>query len=70
MKNIIRLFKLAKPWAKYLIVSTVALFLKLVLIWVDRYQRCDRRSRVTPFFGELFSCPYLYLLRDLLRLRE
>ncbi|HEY5583676.1 MAG TPA: ABC transporter ATP-binding protein [Ruminiclostridium sp.] len=27
MKNIIRLFKLSKPWAKYLIVSTVALFL-------------------------------------------
>lgn len=27
MKHIIRLFKLAKPWAKYLIVSTVALFL-------------------------------------------
>lgn len=27
MKHIIRLFKLAKPWAKYLVVSTVALFL-------------------------------------------
>jgi ATP-binding cassette, subfamily B, bacterial len=27
MKHIIRLFKLAKPWAKYLIVSTIALFL-------------------------------------------
>src|SRR5665647_2691627 len=27
MKHIIRLFKLARPWAKYLIVSTVALFL-------------------------------------------
>lgn len=27
MKHIIRLFKLAKPWAKYLIISTIALFL-------------------------------------------
>jgi ATP-binding cassette subfamily B protein len=27
MKHIIRLFKLAKPWTKYLIISTVALFL-------------------------------------------
>lgn len=27
MKNIIRLFKLAKPWTKYLIVSTITLFL-------------------------------------------
>lgn len=26
MKHIIRLFKMAKPWAKYLIVSTIALF--------------------------------------------
>jgi len=28
------------------------------------------RSPVPPFFGKLFSCPYLYLLRDLLRQRE
>ena len=49
---------------------TVALFLKLVLIWVDRTFESDRRSRVPPFFGELFSWPYLYLLRDLLRQRE
>lgn len=27
MKHVIRLFKLAKPWAKYLVVSTIALFL-------------------------------------------
>lgn len=27
MKHIIRLFKLAKPWAKYLVISTIALFL-------------------------------------------
>ena len=27
MKHIIRLFKLAKPWAKYLIISTIALFM-------------------------------------------
>jgi len=31
MKHIIRLFKLAKPWAKYLIVSTIALFLISVI---------------------------------------
>ena len=49
---------------------TVAFFLKLVLIWVDRSGSCDRRSRVPPFLGELFSDPYLYLLRDLLRQRE
>ncbi|WP_333301023.1 hypothetical protein [Microcoleus sp. B13-B4] len=45
-------------------------FLKLVLISVDRSESCDRRSPVPPFFGELFSWPYLYLLRDLLRQRE
>ena len=49
---------------------TVGFFLKLVLIAVDRSESCDRRSRVPPFFGELFSWPYLYLLRDLLRQRE
>lgn len=27
MKHIIRLFKMAKPWAKYLVISTIALFL-------------------------------------------
>jgi hypothetical protein len=49
---------------------TVAFFLKLVLIWADRCESCDRRFRLPPFFGELFFRPYLYLLRDLLRQRE
>ena len=49
---------------------TVGFFVKLVLIGVDRSESWARRSRVPPFFGELFSDPYLYLLRDLLRQRE
>ncbi|MEG4393751.1 hypothetical protein QUB30_15210 [Microcoleus sp. BROC3] len=44
--------------------------MKVVLIVVDRSESCDRPSPVPPFFGELFSWLYLYLLRDLLRQRE